>query len=48
MLNLIAKAILGFLFLVRLQEEEKLLSTQLAGYEEYRRQVRYRLIPYIW
>jgi len=33
---------------VRLLEEEKFLRANLSGYEEYRQQVRYRLIPYIW
>jgi protein-S-isoprenylcysteine O-methyltransferase Ste14 len=33
---------------VRLLEEEKFLRVHLRGYEEYRRQVRYRLIPFIW
>ena len=33
---------------IRLQEEEKFLVENLSGYEEYRRKVRYRLIPFIW
>jgi len=33
---------------VRLLEEEKYLRANLGGYEEYRQQVRYRLIPFIW
>lgn len=33
---------------VRLLEEEKFLAANLNGYEEYRRKVRYRLIPFIW
>jgi protein-S-isoprenylcysteine O-methyltransferase Ste14 len=32
----------------RLLSEEKFLQTNLDGYEEYRRTVRYRLIPLIW
>jgi len=32
----------------RLLDEEKYLVGQLAGYEEYQRATRYRLIPYIW
>jgi protein-S-isoprenylcysteine O-methyltransferase Ste14 len=28
--------------------EEKLLSAELPGYEEYRRRVRYRLLPFVW
>jgi protein-S-isoprenylcysteine O-methyltransferase Ste14 len=33
---------------VRLQEEEKFLAANLSGYEAYRQQVRYRLVPFIW
>jgi protein-S-isoprenylcysteine O-methyltransferase Ste14 len=34
--------------IARLGEEEKFLGENLAGYEEYRRKVRYRLIPFVW
>ena len=33
---------------VRLREEERFLSANLHGYEDYRQKVRYRLIPFIW
>jgi protein-S-isoprenylcysteine O-methyltransferase Ste14 len=33
---------------VRLLDEERFLAANLGGYEEYRRKVRYRLIPFIW
>jgi protein-S-isoprenylcysteine O-methyltransferase Ste14 len=32
----------------RLADEERFLTTHLSGYDAYRRQVRYRLIPLIW
>jgi len=32
----------------RLLAEEKFLASRLPGYEDYRRRVRYRLIPWIW
>ena len=32
----------------RLLDEEKFLATNLAGYTEYQRRVRYRLLPLIW
>lgn len=32
----------------RLLEEEKFLSASLPGYEAYREQVRYRLVPFVW
>jgi len=32
----------------RLLDEESMLSAELKGYQEYRRRVRYRLVPYLW
>jgi protein-S-isoprenylcysteine O-methyltransferase Ste14 len=32
----------------RTVEEEKLLSVELVGYEEYKKKVKYRIIPFIW
>ncbi len=32
----------------RLLDEERFLARSLAGYEEYRQKVRYRLIPFVW
>jgi protein-S-isoprenylcysteine O-methyltransferase Ste14 len=32
----------------RILDEEKFLVKNLAGYEEYRKKVRYRLIPFVW
>lgn len=32
----------------RIHSEEMLLSAELAGYDEYKEKVRYRLIPFIW
>jgi len=36
------------LLVVRIFIEEKLLVRDLAGYQEYRRNVRYRLVPHVW
>lgn len=33
---------------LRAVEEEKYLATNLKGYVDYRQQVRYRMIPFIW
>ncbi len=33
---------------VRIVDEEKALTHELAGYREYMRHVRYRLVPYVW
>ena len=36
-------------FLVwRLVDEEHLLVRELPGYADYRRQIRYRLVPFVW
>ena len=34
--------------IVRILDEEKLLSNDLPGYREYEQKVRYRLVPYLW
>jgi protein-S-isoprenylcysteine O-methyltransferase Ste14 len=39
---------LAGLLAVRSLDEEALLSRELPGYEDYRRRVRYRLIPFVW
>ncbi|MBP3665702.1 MAG: isoprenylcysteine carboxylmethyltransferase family protein [Clostridia bacterium] len=45
---LIPFALYPVIMVVRIHGEEKLLTAELSGYEEYRRKVRYRLIPFIW
>ena len=43
-------AFLPFIFIIvwRLLAEEKTLSQNLKGYEEYKQKVRYRLVPFVW
>jgi protein-S-isoprenylcysteine O-methyltransferase Ste14 len=36
------------LIAVRIVYEEKVLEKELDGYVEYKKKVRYRLIPFIW
>jgi protein-S-isoprenylcysteine O-methyltransferase Ste14 len=36
------------IIIVRLKDEEELLTRELPGYEAYRNKVKYRLIPFIW
>ena len=36
------------IIVVRLKDEEKLLTRELPGYAEYKQKVKYRLIPFIW
>ena len=45
---LIPFAFYPLLMVVRILDEEKLLTAELSGYEEYKRKVKYRLIPFIW
>lgn len=45
---LIPAGLLGVALVVRLIDEERFLLKNLAGYEEYRRKVRWRLVPYGW
>ena len=46
--GLIPMAFLPFILVKRILNEEKVLKEQLEGYEEYTRQIRYRLIPFVW
>jgi protein-S-isoprenylcysteine O-methyltransferase Ste14 len=36
------------IIIVRLKDEEDLLTRELPGYEAYKKKVRYRIIPFIW
>ena len=37
-----------FIIAARIKNEEEVLSRELDGYEDYRKKVRYRMIPFIW
>lgn len=39
---------LMFAIIIRLLDEERVLSKELPGYKEYQKKVKYHLIPYIW
>lgn len=45
---LIAFAFYPAIIVVRLKNEEELLTRELPGYSEYKKKVKYRLIPFIW
>ena len=45
---LIAFAFYPAIIVVRLKDEEALLTKELPGYEAYKQKVKYRLIPFIW
>jgi protein-S-isoprenylcysteine O-methyltransferase Ste14 len=46
--SLIASCICAILLILRTALEDHTLKTELAGYEDYAHQVRFRLIPGIW
>lgn len=45
---LIVFAFYPAIIIVRLKDEEELLSRELPGYTEYKQKVKYRLIPFLW
>lgn len=45
---LIPMAFYPVIIIVRLKDEEALLTRELSGYEAYKQKVRYRLIPFLW
>ncbi|HEX7364790.1 MAG TPA: isoprenylcysteine carboxylmethyltransferase family protein [Dehalococcoidia bacterium] len=40
--------LISFLLVARIIGEERMLVTELKGYADYRKKVRYRLIPFVW
>ena len=45
---LIAFAFYPAVIIIRLTDEEDLLTKELSGYTEYKQKVKYRIIPFIW
>lgn len=45
---LIVFAFYPVIIIVRLKDEEKLLTKELPGYAQYKQKVKYRIIPFIW
>ena len=45
---LIAFAFYPAIIVIRLKDEEELLTRELSGYAEYKQKVKYRIIPFIW
>ena len=46
--SLLIMCIYPVLIAQRIKGEERLLEEELSGYAEYKKKVKYRLIPYIW
>ncbi len=40
--------ILSLILVIRITGEEKMLTEGLEGYADYKKKVKYRLIPFIW
>ena len=47
-LGLIPFAFYPVIIVIRILNEEKVLSSELDGYSEYKKKVKYRLIPFVW
>ena len=41
-------AVYPILIIIRLKDEEALLTRELPGYDAYKQKVKYRLFPFIW
>ncbi len=48
LLSLIIFLVYPFIIVKRIKNEEEVLEKDLKGYKEYKKRVKYRLIPYIW
>lgn len=46
--GLLTFALYPVLIVVRILDEEKVLTEGLAGYAEYKIKTKYRLIPFVW
>lgn len=46
--GLIVFAFYPAIIIVRLKDEEDLLTRELPGYTEYKKKVRYKIIPFVW
>ena len=46
--GLVPMAVLTPVLIWRLLDEERLLARDLAGYTEYQKRVRHRLVPFVW
>jgi protein-S-isoprenylcysteine O-methyltransferase Ste14 len=46
--GLLPAAVLCAAIVARLLDEERYLAQELPGYDDYRRSVRYRLVPHVW
>ena len=45
---LILNSLISFIIFLRIKNEEEVLQKNLKGYKEYKKKVKYKLIPFIW
>ena len=48
LLSFVIFMVYPIIIVLRIKNEEMVLSRELVGYKEYLTKVKYRLIPYIW
>jgi protein-S-isoprenylcysteine O-methyltransferase Ste14 len=48
MYGVLIGVLIFFLLAARIAGEEKMLINELDGYSEYKKKVKYRLVPYVW
>ena len=46
--SFIVMLVYPIIIIFRIRNEEKVLENELAGYEEYKEKVKYKLIPFLW
>jgi protein-S-isoprenylcysteine O-methyltransferase Ste14 len=46
--GLLVGVVIPILLATRILGEEKMLTTELEGYSDYKKKVKYRLIPFVW
>ena len=46
--GLIPMVLYPVVIVIRILNEEKVLERGLVGYSEYKKRVKYRLIPFVW
>lgn len=46
--SLLVFCVYPFFIAKRIQQEEQLLASELKGYSDYQKKVRYKLIPFVW
>ncbi len=48
LISLLAFLLYPFIIVKRIQNEERVLESELDGYSEYKQKVKYKLVPFVW